>query len=339
MKKIAILLFVVLALGGVALYLSSTDNPFVTDGIEQSDFAIKDTASIGKIVLADRSGRVVKLTKEDGDWILNGEYPARFDAVETLLRTFINIYIQRPVPKETVEQVSKVMASSAKKVEIYDLKNDLIKTWYVGHATMDKKGTYMLLETPDYGKSSAPFIMDMKGFIGMLNTRFFLDENEWRNTLLLSYPEMNINKIEVDYPTDRQASFSIEYFGENEILLYDRNDQKIQVFDTSLVKDYMLNYKKLSFANFRTGLSDQKMDSIKSLTPYQVIKITDASGEYEFNLWPKRGVADGADFHVDSLGIDRQQIYANFNGGELALAQRFMWDNFRAPLQAFTRDN
>ncbi|MCH2215718.1 MAG: DUF4340 domain-containing protein [Flavobacteriales bacterium] len=335
MKKIAILLLIVLALAIVALYLSSSDNPFITDGIEQSDFAIEDTSSVGKIVIADRSGRIVKLTKEEGEWVLNEKYPARFDAVETLLKTFINIYIQRPVPKETVEQVSKVMASSAKKVEIYDLENDLIKTWYVGHATMDKKGTYMLLETPKYGKSSAPFIMDMKGFIGMLNTRFFLDENEWRNTLLLSYPEMDINKIEVEYPTDFGSSFSIEYFGENEILLFDGNDQKIPVFDTALVKDYMLNYRKLSFANFRTGLSKLKMDSIKSLTPYQVIRITDASGEYEFKLWPKRGDADALNIHMDSLGIDRQQVYASFNGGDLALAQRFMWDNFRAPLRAF----
>ena len=77
--------------------------------------------------------------------VLNDIYPARFDAVDTLLKTFINVYIQRPVPKETLGQVSKVMASSAKKVEIYDLDNDLIKTWYVGHATMDKKGTFMLL--------------------------------------------------------------------------------------------------------------------------------------------------------------------------------------------------
>jgi len=338
MKKIAILLFIVLALAGTALYMTSTDNPFVTDGIEQSDFVVNDTSAIGKIVLADRSGRVIRLTKNGNNWILNDQYPARFDAVETLLKTFVNIYIQRPVPKESVQQVSKVMAASAKKVEIYDLDNELIKTWYVGHATMDKKGTYMLLETPKYGKSAAPYIMDMKGFIGMLNTRFFLDENEWRNTLLLSYPEMGLSRIEVKYPTDQNASFSIEYNGENNITLFDGSNNKIANFDTSLVKDYMLNYKKLSFANFRTGLSPQEEDSIKGQVPYQIVRITDSSGKYEFNLWPKKGVDEGADIHVDSLGIDKQQVYASFNNGGIALAQRFVWDNFRAPLQAFIKD-
>jgi len=336
MKKISILLLIVLVLAGVALYFTSTDNLFVTDQIEQSDFVVRDTASIGKIVIADRSGRVIKLTKEEGEWILNGKYSARFDAVATLLKTFINIYIQRPVSKEKVQQVSKVMASSSKKVEIYNLENELIKTWYVGHATMDKKGTYMLLETPQYGKSSAPYIMDMKGFIGMLNTRFFLNENEWRNTLLLSYPEMNLNKIEVIYPTDQEASFAIEYFGGNDIVLYNGNDEKIPSFDTSLVKDYMFNFKKMAFTNFRTGLTQSQSDSIKSGQPYQTIRVNDAKGKYEFNLWPKKGVEDGAEAHSDTLGIDRQQIYASFNNGELALAQRFVWDSFRAPLQAFT---
>jgi hypothetical protein len=41
---------------------------------------------------------------------------------------------------------------------------------------------------------------------------------------------------------------------------------------------------------------------------------------------------------MDSLGVDRQRVYASFNDGELALAQRFVWDNFRAPLQAFTSE-
>jgi len=337
MKKVVILAILAGLLIVGAIYLSS-DDPFKSDGIEQSDFAINDTSSVGRIVIADRSGRVIKLERDGSRWLLNGQYPAREDAVETLLKTFKNIYIQRPVAKESVEQVSKVMASGAKKVQIFNLEREPIKTWYVGHATMDKKGTYMLLETPKLGKSSVPYIMDMKGFIGMLNTRFFLDENEWRSTLVLAYPEMNLNEIEVEYPTQEASSFKISYGGENDIRLFDNQDTELAAFDTSVVKDYMLNYRKMAFDNFKTGLSDMQKDSIKSLMPYQIIPVTDKNGKNEIKLWAKKGVEEGADIHTDSLGVDRQRVYAALNDGELALAQRFVWDNFRAPLQAFVSE-
>jgi hypothetical protein len=334
MKKVVILgiLAALLVLG--AVYLSS-DDPFKTEGIEQSDFAISDTASVGKIIIADRSGRVIKLNRGEESWLLNGKYPARKDAVETLLRTFKNIYIQRTIAKESVEQISKVMASGAKKIQIFNLEGDPIKTWYVGHATMDKKGTYMLLETPRYGKSSVPYIMDMKGFIGMLNTRFFLDENEWRSTFLLKYPELNLSSIEVEYPTDEMASFKILYGGENDIRLFDGEDNEFTRFDTRMVKDYMLNYRKIAFENYKTGLSESQADSVKSLLPYQVVRITDDQGVHEIRLWAKKGLEEGSDVHLDSLGIDQTRVYADLNNGELALAQRYVWDNFRAPLQVF----
>ncbi|MFT6998762.1 MAG: hypothetical protein ACJAQ4_002525 [Cryomorphaceae bacterium] len=335
MKKITLLLLLVAIVGGIAFYLSTSNDPFRSEGAEQSDFAIADTASIGKILIADRSGRIVIVTRGSGRWILNGEYPAREDAVETLLRTFKNIYIQRPVPREAQEQVNTVMASSTKKVEIYDLDGELIKTWYVGHATMDKKGTYMLLETPKNGKSSAPFIMDMKGFIGMLNTRFFLDENEWRSTLLLAYPDMNLDKIEVEYPTDQVSSFKVEYDGGNQIKLFTGDDTPVAVFDTLTLKDYMLNYKKMAFENYRTGLTEFQIDSIRSTAPFQIIRVIDSSGNHEIKLWPKEAPDYDEMASSDSLVIDRGRVYGTYNDGELALAQRFVWDKFQAPIGAF----
>lgn len=335
MKKITWMLLLVLVVGGIAYYLSVSDDPFRSDGIEQTDFAIADTASIGKIVIADRSGRIIRLTRDSDAWKVNGKYPAREDAVTTLLRTFKNIYIQRPVAKEAQEQVNKVMASSTKKVEVYDLNEKLIKTWYVGHATMDKKGTYMLLETPRSGKSSAPYIMDMKGFIGMLNTRFFLDENEWRSTILLTYPEMNLTAIEVDYPQEKSASFKIEYGGGNEIKLFTADDTPIASFDTTILKNYMLGYKMMSFENYRNGLSEVQIDSVRSSTPFQVIRITDSSGKHEIKLWPKVTPGFDSEAQKDSLVVDTERLYGTYNDGELALAQRFVWDKFRAPLEVF----
>lgn len=337
MKKLLPFAVLVLIVVGVAVYFSTT-NTGTTSRIDQTDFAVKDTASIGKIFIADQKGRTVTLErKEAGVWMVNDTYRARPDAIRILLITFRNVYVQRPVPKEGIEQVNRVMAGSAKKAEIYDLDGKWLKTWYVGHGTMDKKGTYMLLETPEYGKSDAPFVMDKKGFLGVLDTRFFTNLEEWRSVRVLEYEDMNLSEIEVRYPSDPEASFRIEYGGGNDISLYAiDSDRPYQKFDTALVKDYMLNFKLASFENFKTGLTPEQEDSVKTGTPYQVIHIADPKRRRTIRLWAKAPPPGQYEMDGESLPeVDRERVFAAAEDNELALAQRLVWDPLRAPIQAF----
>ena len=339
MKKLLPLLILVAIAAAIAYYFTSSVNKKGTSVESQTNFAIGDTASIGKIFIADRAGNTATLSREVNGWVVNGLYPAREDAVSTLLKTFKNVYIQRPVPKEAQEQVNRVMAGASNKVEIYDRNDNWIKTWYVGHATMDKKGTYMLLESPKGGRSTAPFIMDLRGFIGMLNTRFFTDENEWRSVGILRYPDMQLEEIEVFYPNDPTSSFKIEYNGGNNISLFELPENKIVPnFDTTIVKDYMLNFKLASFENYKTGLTEASEDSIANSTPFQIIRVKDANQEREIKLWVK-APREGK-YELDEVTpeiVDRERVYATCNDGEMALAQRYAWDKFSAPIQVFIK--
>lgn len=337
MKKSLPLLFLVVIIAALAWYFSSDCSPLTTSVKANTDFEIEDTSQVGKIFIADLNGRTINLKRQDnGAWTVNDKYRAREDAVLTLLKTFKNVYVQRPVPKEAQSQVNKVMAGASKKVEIYDREGEWLKTWYVGHATMDKKGTYMLLETPEYGKAKEPFIMDMKGFIGMLNTRFFTNEDEWRSVGIVRYPDMNFKKLEVDYPSNPEQSFKVELGGGNNIVLFDGQGERIANFDTLLLKDYLLNYKVVSFENYRTGLSEFQKDSVMNTTPYQIITITDPSKKTTINVWPKKAPPNQKEMDNETPAvIDRERVYAATQEGQLALAQRFMYDKFRAPLQAF----
>ena len=339
MKKLLPLLILVVIAAALVYYFTTSVNPKGTSMEAQTSFAIDDTSSIGKIFIADRAGRTITLSRESEGWEVNSKYRAREDAVLTLLKTFKNVYVQRPVDKAAQEQVNTVMSGASTKVEIYDRDDNWIKTWYVGHATMDKKGTYMLLESPKGGLSVAPFIMDMKGFIGMLNTRFFTDESEWRSTGIIRYPNMNLNEIEVFYPNDPEASFRIEYGGDNAISLYKYGESDaIQNFDTSLVKDYMLNFKLASFENYNTSISADKEDSIAASMPFQIIRVTDSRRKREIKLWVKTPREGQMEEDGETLATaDRERVYASCDGGELALAQRFAWDKFRAPIQVFLK--
>ncbi len=337
MKKIIPFVVVVFLLSIVSIYLYISFDTSSTARREQTDFAVKDTADVGKIFIADMHGNTVTLTRDNGTWMVNGQFKAREDAATLLLETFRNVYVQRPVAKEAQEQVNRVMAGNAKKVEIYRKSGELIKTWYIGYGTMDKKGTYMLLETPENGKSTAAYIMDMRGFTGMLDTRFFTNLSEWRSTRILDYPSLNFREIEVDYPTQEFSGFRITYEGGNNIQLYASGSEKpVQGFDSTLVKDYLLNFKLASFENYNTLLKPAQEDSVKQLTPYQVIRITDQKQTRTIRLWAR--AAPQGQFEMDGetqAEIDRERIYACVNDDELAFAQRFVWDNFRAPILAF----
>ncbi len=341
MKRVLPLAIAVIVVVGLAIYMSMSVDTSSTARKDQTDFVIKDTASVGQIFIADTKGRSVKLSRTSGRWMVNDKYPAREQSAWLLLLTFHNAYIQRPVAKEAREQVNRVMAASAKKVEVYDYDGNWMKTWYVGHGTMDKKGTYMLLETPEHGRAEAPYIMDMRGFLGMLDTRFFTDEDEWRSPVILEYPDMNLTEVEVTYPDDPGASFRITYKGGNDLQLYKPgSDTPVQGFDSTLVKDYLLNFKLASFENFNSLLSPAEQDSVKMLNPFQIIKVTDATQTREIKLWT-RPAPEGQtemDPNIPAV-IDRERIYANVNNGELAFAQRYVWDKFRAPIIAFIKED
>ncbi len=337
MKNIVPFAVVVLILTVISVYLYQTFDTGSTSSREQTDFAIKDTADVGKIFIADSYGNTITLARDNGAWMVNGMFKAREDAASLLLETFRNVYVQRPVAKEAQEQVNRIMAGNAKKVEIYSREGKLIKTWYVGYGTMDKKGTYMLLETPEHGRSAAPFIMDMRGFTGMLDTRFFTSISEWRSTRIFSYPTLNFSEIAVEYPTQEGANFKIQYSGGNNIKLFGPDGTNpVSGFDTTMVKDYMLNFKLASFENYNTLLNPQQEDSVKALVPFQIIRVTDAQGTRTLKLWPRPAPAGQMEMDaVTPALVDRERVYACTDNDELAFAQRFVWDHFRAPFHAF----
>jgi hypothetical protein len=69
------------------------------------------------------------------------------------------------------------MAAKSTKIEIYS-KGEKVKQYYVGHATQDNTGTYMLLTNPETDKNyEEPFITHIPGFEGFLSTRYLTESS------------------------------------------------------------------------------------------------------------------------------------------------------------------
>lgn len=332
MKKNVIALIVFVVLSGIAIWLITRQSQS-TIKEDLRDFAVNDTAAITKIFLADREGNIVELKRQsNGTWLVNGEHPARKDAVKLLLSTIKTIDVKSPVSKAEFENVVKQMATNATKVEIYMGGDKPAKVYYVGQSTKDTFGTYMMLEN-----SSTPFVMEIPGFNGYLTTRYFTDPEAWRSAQIFASIPREIESIEVKH-ADPSRSFKIEGIsaGNPEITLLS-NNQKLQSFDTAAVYDYASLFHNVHGEYFVTHLlRETKKDSIFNQNLF-TINVKETNGELTTLKGYRNQLAEPTlNVEGDTLLFDIDRLYGIKNeSDDIMVIQYFVFDPLTPRYESF----
>lgn len=239
-----------------------------------SDFAIENTDKIDKIIITESNRNKAELELIDGEWRLNNEFKARPENVKLLLKTFKNIKVQTSVSTGLKKTIVNNMASRYKKVEIFE-SGKLSKTYYVGSATKDHYGTYMLLEK-NGRKSSEPYVMHIPGFNGYLESRFYTNENDWKYSGVFDYDPLSIKSIKVKHTNNPEESYQVLQ-EDKKVTLANLDGTKIADFNHSLAENYLLIYEKIFF-NRIAEFSEAKVDSIQALSPLYQIEVEDREG-------------------------------------------------------------
>lgn len=305
---------------------------------EFSDFAIEDTTAIDKIVITDVNGDKATVTKVGQDeWQLNGKYKARIDAVRIILKTAKLISVKSEVPKAAEENVLKTMMVTYKKVDYY-ANGILVKTWYVGGPTRDHYGTYMLLQKPGENRSQVPYVTEIKGFFGHLSSRFFTDEKEWRDKVIIQMNPEKIKSVVFKNNENPEYGFKIEVKGKNLFELYDYNDKKLNGFDTVSIRAYLLNYRKVAFEGFNRGVLNEKQeDSLRKAIPFADITISDKSGNsIRLKTYRKAPLPDQLDMQGKPYQYDIEKLYAILPTGEIIIMQYGTMDKIWRAVLNFT---
>jgi len=340
MKKNLLLIALLAAVIVVAyLVLRKDRDSSLTDRLD-TDFSVEDTAAINKIIITEMNGKIAVLDRpiRGGRWKLNNKYDARKDATDLIMYTLHEMRIRGPVANAARENVLRVMASAGKRVEIFQGGDKPIKTIYIGHTTQDHTGTYMLLETPDGGRSDIPYVMHIEGFTGFLSSRFFADELEWRYTGIFDYPELDYKSFRYIVPTLLDQSFEISYTGGNNIRMRGGFNgqsftQEISTFDTVKVKDLLVRLKKVHIESYNTMLKPAAQDSIRQVIPFVQMSVVDKNDvETSLNLYQKRAVKTHYDDQGQLNPFDLEYYWARTMQDEFALAQRFVFDPLTYPL-------
>ena len=298
------------------------------EGNAATAFALADTAAVTRIFIADRDGGMADLERVAGEryWLLNGEHWARKDAVDLVLKTFLRARVKGPVPQAEREQVVKMLAARGKKVEIYTGGDFPVKTWYIGTATQNHTGTYMVLETPE-GKGRDPYVVHMEGFTGFLSTRFFTDEREWRYTGVFDFPGRSLHRVEVEAHDLDYASYAMEIATDGVLTVWGADGKRLAVQDTLAWQDQFLRFRKVHLETYNHHLDAQGLEAKQAQPPAFTMRAW-GRGQTEPTtielLW-KDPVEDQYDEAGELMLYDGSRMYARFRG-EVVLVQRFVFD-------------
>ncbi len=271
MKKTLLYLLVLAVLGGAVWYFVFREkNTFANN---EAGFQVEDTAAIAKIFMADKKGKQITLERKGGIWMVNGMYPAIDQPVRTLLTTLKRQVPQYPVPQNTYDNIIKMMAGEAVKVELYDNDGDKIRVFYVAGEANNNAGSYMLMEGSD-----VPYLVQIPGFEGYLSSRYSTTLEDWRDRTVFNVPEEELKSASVSYPDEPLNNFTLNRIAADNIEV---------VVDKALMTGKPLNKRRAGvYSRFFAKVYSEgyingtwHLDSvIKSVPKYCGIDVTSVKG-------------------------------------------------------------
>lgn len=342
MNKNKLVLILVIALIAIAMTFVLTDKKS-TIWRNEAQFKVKDTASIVKIYMADKNNQSVLFEKTDKGWILNGNQKAHKENVEMLLKTIKSLEVKYPVPQKAHDNILKNMASNSIKVEIYqdDYRINIgnlhlfpyinqSQVFYVGGATQDNQGTYMLME----GASRA-YVVTIPGFRGFVAARFTTAPKDWLSHEIFKISYKNIAEIKVETPEQPDKSFQIRKLETGYEIMALQSRQILPVYDTVALFTFLDSFKNVNYESLLDDLPETKVDSILNSTPVHIIHIVETNGKtHELKTFRMHSRYEQEEIYGFETEYDLDRMYAWFEG-QMLMVQYFTFDKITRPVDFF----
>ncbi len=295
------------------IYFVFINKPFSNFRSERKDFAIKDTASITRIFLADKKNNKVLIEKNTaGVWYINNAFKADIQKINLLKATMHDVEVRNPIAETEFNSTIANLSTLGIKAEFYAGEN-LLKTIYVGTPTPDNTGTFMMVEN-----ASSPFITHIPGFVGYLTPRFSVIPERWKSKEIFVLQPEEISSIEVIYPIKPNAGFYIDCESNNP-KVYTNKGGKLIPSDLNFTRYYIASFNNLNAESYLDDMPKQQSDSIKNTTPYCNISVHLRNNEtISLNVYMKatdrRTKAQFDENTMQTNDIDPEKYYAFMNG-------------------------
>jgi len=350
MKKNKSILLAVVVLAVIALVLWATRSSS-TFSRSSTDFKLDDSTSITRIFMSDKNNNTVTLSRKGpGEWMVNDKYRGQNSSIDLLLKTMVNIEVQQPVAQAARNNIIKELAVNAVKVEIYQKvyrislfgKNwfpheKLTKVYYVGGATQNNLGCFMLMQGSD-----EPFIIFLPGFRGFVSPRYSPIEKYWRDYTIFRISIPEIARVKVEIPENPEYSYEVTNDRRNHFSLVSLADRKaIDDYDTLKLLNFLSGFRNLNYEALLNDIDPAYRDSIVRSRPFIIITVTDTAGvSRTVTTYHKRGLLGQTSPDGTPLPYDLDRLYALVNDGkDFTLIQYYTFDKVLRPVNFFLKGN
>jgi len=315
-------------------------------------FAIKDTATITRIFMADMFEHKVLLTKNIDGWMVDNQKPASKHKVEDLLNTLTALRVAQPIAKPGHSSIIQILSIKSIKVEVYETKplftlfgypfftkERLLKTYFLGDATPTNLGSYALLEG-----MSEPYIIYKPGFRGYVTPCFSPHPIDWYSPRIFETKLTRIKKASFMDIENPENSFFVEKSGPRSFTLFDAHKNIILNYDTTLLINMLSEFRERNYERFFPDMEQSLKDSILQNNLFKVISVTDVDDHtttmklYHQVIVGERYIdEDLVDEVWHEFSQDRAYATFNENSNEIFSVQFFHFDRQIQPLSYFLK--
>lgn len=323
MKRTTLFIILFLLLGGATTWYLLSKPPRNTSQLgADRRFKIENTDEIYKIFIADRRGTRTTLERKAGFWLYNGKYKVRPTAIESLLDAMRRIEMKYQPPKAAVQNMIKSLAVDGIKVEIYNKNNTSLKSYYIGGATSDERGTYIILNGAEQ-----PYVAYLPGWEGNLRFRYNLKGDDWRDKTVFSENPQIIQSVCVEYPKNKNKSFKLEKQGNTYKVLpfYEITPIINRPLKKGSVEQYLEGFRSLGAEAFEN--ENPKRDSIQQLLPFGIITVKNQSGETKsVRLFPIFSNSDRVERYFAAVSTDDFMLVQQLVFGKVMWGYDFFFE-------------
>lgn len=290
------------------------------------NFEIKDTASIDKVIITEPDGRQFTIVRQKGENWLDGEGNCvQKEMVFNILDAAYNIRFKGYVPENALKTVINRITTIGKKVEFFT-NGSWNKTWYIGGATSDHHGSYMLIESRESGKSDLPVIAEIKALNGIIDPRFTADPLQWQCSNIFAYNTEDIAEVNVNFTEKPERNFEIRKIDNAYYVKY--GGKYLTSLDTNMVLRYLVNYKKINFELPNYVLNDRQIDSLKKSKPFCTLYVrTTKNVKTKLRMFRQSSNGeDNIDDFGDKIPYDANHFWCELPSGQIVNCQYFVFN-------------
>ncbi len=259
--------------------------------VEFTQFAVENPQKVLKrIFLADKDNNIALLEKQsDGTWFYTNKvsgkkYRMNPNALSNLMETLEKVRVRNRVPNPSIKTVLRGIGTIGVKVELYDMKNKKIRTFYIGGPADGGQGTFAVVEG-----SEIPYVLNIPNFSGTIDTRFNPKERALRDRAIVRHNAKDLEMMQVEYyaPEQRPYSFKIEMGKKPKVEpLYNSNKLPAEKLRKDFIDIYLSDFNVL--ASEMIIYDKNVRDTIIKMPPFAKVsyKYKSKPEEHSFTLYP-----------------------------------------------------